>query len=390
MMAPRRYIHLDEARLRHGDRVERFAPMFYATDPLADAVVEALADRPRAERDALVERALREGIHAVSDAPDALVALFAELDRVPMWVDLSRAERGGRVFHRSGPLGGLVLGVHSLVLAYCSPAGNKPLVFSGRLEADAPRRLAETSRFVQAVTLPGAMRRHGEGFACTVKVRLVHAAVRRMLRLSGRFREDEWGAPINQADMAGTTLLFSHVVLDGLGRLGFHTTRSEREDLLHLWRYVGYLLGVNEGLRSTTEHEARNLWDLLASTQAPPDDDSRALAKALIESGVRAAQTPEELAHAERMRPVAYAISRTLIGDDFADRLGFPRTPLSLAIPAFRAVFRRAGKFAERVPGASDFLAAQGQRYWHDLVRQGLRGMPASFEMPDALAAKRD
>jgi hypothetical protein len=37
------------------------------------------------------------------------------------------------VFLRPGLLGGLVLGLRSLVYGYAAPAGNKPLVFSGRL-----------------------------------------------------------------------------------------------------------------------------------------------------------------------------------------------------------------------------------------------------------------
>jgi hypothetical protein len=46
------------------------------------------------------------------------------------------------VLLRTGFLGGIVLGFRSLVAGYCSPAGNKPLAFSGRLREAAPRRLS--------------------------------------------------------------------------------------------------------------------------------------------------------------------------------------------------------------------------------------------------------
>lgn len=385
MDIPTRYVRLDDARRRHGERVDRFGALFAEVDPLADAVVEALASLPRSARDALIDRCLSGGVAAVPEAPEPVRALFAELDRVPLWVDFERLERGARVFVRAGILGGLVLGSYSLVAGYCSPAGNKPLAFSGRLEEDAPRRLAETSRFVEAVTAPGGMRRGGAGFACTVKVRLVHASVRRMLERSPRWRARDWGAPINQADMAGTILLFSHVALDGLDKLGFHTTRAEREDLLHLWRYVAYVIGVKDELRCATADEAAALWDLLTSTQDPPDDDSRALARALLESPIQSARTPAALARARRMRPIGYTLSRYLLGDELADRLGYPPAPLALALPFGAALHRRATRATGAFPGLRERMTDAGRRYWRGVVELSLAGEPATFPMPDAL-----
>jgi len=380
---PTRYVRLDEARRRHGDRVERFGALFREVDPLADAAVAELAPRPREERTALVERMLSEGRSA--GLPSALTALLDELERVPMWVDFARLERGAEVILRAGILSGLVLGSYSLVAGYCSPAGNKPLVFSGRLEDDAPRRLAETGRFVEAVLARGGMRRHGPGLACTVKVRLVHASVRRMLAASPRWRHEDWGAPVNQVDMAGTILLFSHVLLDGLERIGFDVTRAEREDVLHLWRYVAYLIGVKDELRCATHDEAEALWDLLTSTQAPRNEDSRSLACALLDAGVRSAPDAAALARAERMRPVGYTLSRYLLGDDFADRLGYPPAPVVAALPLAASAHRRMGALLRRVPTVHDRMVAGGRRYWREVVTLGLAGVPATFPMPEGL-----
>ena len=50
-----------------------------------------------------------------------------------------------------------------------------------------------------------------------------------MILRSGRWDAERWGAPINQHDMAGTQLLFSLAVLEGLRTLGFRiTTTSPR------------------------------------------------------------------------------------------------------------------------------------------------------------------
>lgn len=384
---PTRFVHLDAARSRHGDRVDRFGQYLLQGDPLGDAAAEALSPLARLQRTDLVERCLRLGHPAVPEAPEALRALMDAVTTVPLWVDFDRLDRGGRVFLRSGILGGIVLGSCSLVAGYCSPAGNKPLMFSGRLEVDVPRRLAETSRFVQVVSQPGGMRPGAEGFAATVKVRLIHSAVRRMLLRSPGWYTEAWGLPINQADMVGTTLLFSLLVLDSLDKLGLIIPQAEREDLLHLWRYNAYVIGVDAGLSFATESEARTLWDLLSSTQGPPDDDARALARALIESGDQRAKTARDYARALRARQVGYALSRYLIGDDYADHLGFPRSVLGeKALHGFRRVNRRVWSVLRAVPALPLATPEAGARYWNTITQQALAGVPASFAMPDRLA----
>ena len=383
MEFPTRYVKLAEARRRYGDRVDRFGRFLLAGDPLADAAVDALAPLARGERDALVDRCLALGVDAVPDAPEALRALFAQLDHVPFWVDFERVDRGGRAFLEAGLLGGLVLGTYSLVAGYCSPAGNKPLMFSGRLASDVPRRLAETSRFVEVVAAAGGMRRYAEGFRACVKVRLMHAAVRRGLLRSPKWNTAAWGVPINQADASGTTLLFSYVLVDGLDKLGHVMSDADVEDFLHLWRYAGHVLGVDHELLAATRAEAATLWDLLSTTQDPPDDDARALADALIRSGRLAARTSDEADAAEKRIPFAYALSRYLVGDTYADQLGYPRSSWRHVFPAFRALNAAALGRARALGPVERLFYEAGRRYWRDVTTMALRGVPAAFSMPD-------
>lgn len=386
MKFPSRYVHLDAARRRHGDRVDRFGAFLTVGDGAADAALDALADRPRLERDALFDRCLTSGVGSVPDAPDAVRALFASVDHVPYWVDRARLDRGGRAFLESGVLGGIVLGAGSLVAGYCSPAGNKPLIFSGRLASDVPRRLAETSRFVEVVSAPGGMRRDAEGLRACVKVRLMHASIRRALLRSPKWRLDDWGVPINQCDSCGTLLLFSHTVHGWLARLGHVMTPQERDDFLHLWRYAGYLLGVEEELLCATHEEAAAQWDLLSTTQEPPDDDARSLARALMESGRLAARTSDQEDAARKRIPFAYALSRYLIGDAYADALGYPKSRWGYAFPVAREL-HAAGLGRLRTLGPAGHLAFEfGQRYWRDVTRAALKGVPAAFSMPDDVA----
>jgi hypothetical protein len=383
MQFPSRYVKLDDARRRHGDRVDRFGRFLLLGDPLADAAVASLAHLPRAEREALVDRALADGIDRVPDAPPALRALFEQLDHVPFWVDFERIERGGRAFLESGLLGGLVLGAFSLVAGYCSPAGNKPLTFSGRLAGDVVRRLAETSRFVEVVSRSGGLRRAAEGYRACVKVRLMHAAIRTALLRSPKWDTSAWGVPINQADSSGTLLLFSLTVVEGLEKLGHVMPARDVEDFLHMWRYAGYVMGVDHELLCASRTDAAALWDLLSTTQDPPDDDARALARALIESGRLAARTSDEVGAAEKRIPFAYALSRYLIGDAYADQLGFPRSSWRHVFPAFRALNMEAGGRLRSFAPVENLAVEAGRRYWREVTAVALRGVPAGFSMPD-------
>ncbi|HZX41987.1 MAG TPA: hypothetical protein VFE93_09130, partial [Myxococcaceae bacterium] len=153
-MLPSRFVHLDQARRRFGARVDRLGTFLGAGDPAADAAVDALAGRTPQERERLVDQALTGDVRSL---PGELRAWSASLSALPFWADLDRARRGGEVLLRTGFFGGVVLGFRSLVAGYCSPAGNKPLVFSGRLREAAPRRLSETSRFVSLVYQPGSL-----------------------------------------------------------------------------------------------------------------------------------------------------------------------------------------------------------------------------------------
>ena len=382
-MTPSRLVHLEQARARFGERADRLGPLLSLGDPPADAAVEALADVGPRVRESLVTRVLSLG--SPQRAPEALRRFREGLLEVPFWVDYPRAARGGAVLLRTGIFGGLVLAFRSLILGYCSPAGNKPLVFSGRLRASAARRLSETGRFVQAVYLADGLRPGAPGFVATARVRLMHAQVRRLLVASPRWDSGQWGRPINQLDMAGTVLLFSLVVVDGLRRFGFKFSPEEVSDVLHLWRITGWLLGVREDLLASTEAEARGLWDLIRLTQAPPDEDSRALALALLESPRTEARSPAEVSRAEAVTAFGHGVARFLVEDSYADALGLQKNGWRFLVPALRGLVSGAGRVLGRIPGADELRFQAGLRYWQHVVEVGLGDADATFALPEAV-----
>ncbi len=382
MPYPTRFVNLDAARARFGARVDRLAPYFSAMDPLADDAVAEMATLPPGHGFRALDQALTGGLRP--DTPRAIRTLVESLEDVPPWADEQTLDRAGELLMRSGVLGGLVLAAKSIVHGYASPAGNKPLVMSGRLLEQAARRLNETSRFVQAVCRPGGMRRFGDGFVITVKVRVMHAQVRRMCLSSGRWDAAAWGAPVNQHDMAATTLLFSLALLEGLRTFGVAFGDDEAERYMHLFRYVGHVIGVDARLLPTGQLDGMNLAELIYTTQGAPDDDARALVKALMHSGI--AQTGDRGRDA-RTTAVGYGLCRGLVGDELADQLGVPRDSYRFALPAMRAMTRAAEAVRLRVPAAHRTAVEQGTRYWDRVVTVGLAGATAEFRLPERHAA---
>ena len=382
-MIPTRFQNAARARELYGDRADRLAAFLLRCDPPADAAVEAIASMTPGRGWALLKRAIAGGIASVPEAPEAFRDLFRELERVPAWVDWPTLDRGGEVLMRAGFFGGAVLGTASLIYGYSSPGGNKPLVFAGGLRGGSiGRRLGETSRFVEATCSPGGLRRGAPGYDATVRVRVMHAQVRRLLRDSGRWRTEAWGEPINQHDMVSTSLLFSFAVIEGLRRLGFRLSQREVDDNLHLRRYSSHLMCVDPELLPASEGDAQRLWHLVELTEGEPDDDSRALTHGLLDSALAHARTPAERRQAERIVEVSRTFCRALIGDAQADRLGVPRSPLRHALPALRLAIDRFERARLASPALERRAVETGRRYWASAVAQNLGRSPAEFAPP--------
>ncbi|MGV3621509.1 MAG: oxygenase MpaB family protein [Archangium sp.] len=342
-------------------------------DPLADAVMDELVARPRDEQESLIARMLSS---TPGELPPALEAMHVWLRETPFWFDEARANAGGQVLLRNGLLAGFVLGFKSLVLGYCSPAGNKPLAFSGRLTTDVNQRLAETARFVEAVSHAGGIRFGAPGFVATVRVRLIHARVRHALRNSKVWHDEQWGTPINQYDMAATVLLFSSVLIEGLRDLGVPVSADEEAANLHLWRAVGRLMGVDEELLSTSAQEAAVLWQSINATDGEPDVDSRRLTHALILDGANRGEAPPAATD------FAYAICRHLIGSKRAEQLGLPRSAWDIAPAIMKRLIGSVGSVARHVPGARDGALWLGANYWRKTVELTFGQREVPFELP--------
>ncbi len=366
------------ARLHHDD--PRFALLrqaLFEADPLADAVASLLHDQPSAR--AALEAAIERGIDAVPDAPAPLRALFAAIDRPRPWLDRAALRLATDTMLRVGVTGTYALGGASLMSGYLSSGGVKPLAATGALVRNAERRLAETNKFVRDIATSGDVSRFSDGIKTTIRVRIMHAMVRRRLEASPAWRADAWGTPINQHDMVGTNLQFSVVYVSGLAALGYVLSRREREAVMHLWRYVGAVIGVREDLLPTTLAEGLELVWILLQTEEGPDDDSRALARALLGAFHRSRPTRARWMAGRFEGRFLAGYARFILGRTSADALHLPddrwrHAPLVI-VPA-RLALESLRSF---VPGARERQLERGRQLIEQQALESLEGRPATF-----------
>jgi ER-bound oxygenase mpaB/B'/Rubber oxygenase, catalytic domain len=214
-----------------------------------------------------------------SDVENEMSAFLRKHSTLPPWVDKEQLKRGQDVFLAYLPVATLSLYYRSLVAGFSIPKIAAVVRATAYLAPPSRpdqvlQRLLDTGELTTAciglgldALLPG-----GAGWRTALHVRFLHAKVRRALlkrRGEKRWNVEEYGIPINQEDMAGTLLAFSVNVLFGIDLIaGVSLSDRERLDYLALWRYIGFLLGVE------TEGEERtaNVGRPAAFEDLPPLD----------------------------------------------------------------------------------------------------------------------
>jgi hypothetical protein len=112
----------------------------------------------------------------------------------------------------------------------------------------------------------------------------MHALVNHAFETNGRWDVDHWGQPINQTDQAATLGLFNGALLLGVRLLGVRVTRAESRAIMHLWKYVGWLIGVNEDWLCDSEIEQHRLNYHMLVTQSSVSAAGPQLANAIVEA----------------------------------------------------------------------------------------------------------
>lgn len=175
---------------------EQLTPLRQLGDPEADELLERLVthEGPNLGEDLFgIEIVDRAGGTTQSDL--LVEDFFARYSNPPEWLDTSKLQRGQDVFITYAPAAGATLFYVSLVGGFSAPLVTKVLRATGYLTAAPPRvarRLAETGHMICECLLSGALAPGGDGWKAVLRVRFLHARVRRALKSRSYYRANEW------------------------------------------------------------------------------------------------------------------------------------------------------------------------------------------------------
>jgi hypothetical protein len=165
--------------------------------------------------------------------------------------------------------------------------------------------------------------------------------------------------PINQYDLGSTVGIFSTSFLLHLRLLGVRVSREDSLAVMHLWAYTGWLMGVEDAWLPHTERDGRRLLYHFLAYDPPPDANTRALAKALIDM-TDDVWTGSWRRRYERER--ALSVSTWLLGPAAMHDLGLPARPPWFGV-ARLGTNVLGSQLLGRVPAGRRRLVARGDRH---------------------------
>jgi hypothetical protein len=371
------------------DLATAFGRAMNTGDRLGDAYIDAAFASPkgksRARKD--VNAALEGGIDSVSDPSPELVALFAQIDTDPEWVDWAKVEHGAEVFRRYKelyPYFGMVT-----FPGYTLESITKPLVLTGAYTGgSAFGRFLETCRFWTDTTEPGALRPGGVGRRSAVFVRTLHSMIRHTLLPHPEWDRAKLGMPISQFGMFGTLLLSSFAPGQQLKLVGYRPTDADVEAMMHHWRYVGYLMGAEAPWYPETVTDGFLAQLLLSLSDTPkPGKDSDELCRSFMDTfrPPADARGPRKvlgtLNYRAQLGHARFYLGKKSFADTGLPDPGLWRyAPLARILPNFtRETMRR------HVPGVAGRIDQTNRRARQEFLRQNLEGGEAKFKPVDKL-----
>ena len=193
-----------------------------------------------------------------------------------------------------------------------------------------PRRIRETAQMIMNVMCPGglvAAGRVGIGVHSTQKVRVMHAVIRYMVEHDSSTAANptepelrkKFGRPINQEDLAFTLLTFSYVAVRSFVKLGVRMTDADKNNYVHCWNVVGFLMGIREELLPADYAESQKLYEAIREHQAGASKAGQALTAALM-------NLLEQLMP-DGTRHLPVSLTRYLVGTETAAMLGLRQPP---------------------------------------------------------------
>ncbi|KIV97906.1 hypothetical protein PV10_01606 [Exophiala mesophila] len=332
---------------------------------------------------------LKRDLYAVlrdnHDKHPKLQELWDEVNTVPDWVDWEQIARGQDVFYRYGAatltglayqslLGGM--GANRVVEVLARTGGFSVKVAKHRL-FETTQHILECTRSLESIQ-PG-----GDGFASSLRVRLLHAAVRRRIMKLAQTRPEyysveEFGIPINDLDCIATIGTFSSTIIWlSLPRQGIWLRQQEILDYIALWRLIAHYVGTPTEWFETPAR-AKAMMETLIMNEINPTETSKILAANIIRCLESAPPTYASRSFLE-------VNARWLNGNELCDALGLGRPSLWYwAIMAGQCIFFMSICYLYRSIPSLDRrkVTALKRAFWMWIVegKYGLGGQQSVFD----------
>ncbi len=302
-------------------------------DPAGDAAMASLAGYDHGEVREILRAGMDQDFEVLKSAPAPMREFFESMVD-PEWLDRSQFMPGRRMFHRNA---NIVLGsfVGGTLIEGFSTNISKSFFITGRVRDQGVRRLQQNNRHLVESFLPGGLERHGDGWKLSVRLRLIHCQVRRLLSESDEWDEEAWGIPLSSAHLGFALTAFSARLLKHMKRLGASYTDEERDSFMEVWRFIGYLMGIPETILFEKYEDALKLFEIGGMCEPEPGVESISMANSLINSAPLFAGLTEPKER-RKFAKYIYGVSRAVIGNKLANQLKYPPTSTIGVLVFFR------------------------------------------------------
>lgn len=311
----------EKARAVNPELAEKYIEQTTIDDPQADSVIDVLAAYSPGEVNRHIKSAMQQD---GKGGPSILRDFFDGMGEPPAWFDPKALFPGYRAFHAHSDL--FIPAFFLVTVRNAATLIAKSFFASGRvLGGFGMRRIRQNTRHFIEIMMPGALERHGDGWKLSVRIRLVHAQLRRLIREESGWDESVFGAPLSSAHIALASANFSATMLSHAEILGAKLDDETRNGFMQAWRYASWLIGAPEHLLFEGDYEKTLEFARLATLCEPsPNEESAAIANALIEALPLIAGETDFAKHDAMLKHVC-RVSRAVLGDELSDQLQIPK-----------------------------------------------------------------
>lgn len=403
---------------------DRLNKNFLTADKPADDLAIKMATDASIKSD--YELAIRQGINAVADPCDELVAFIESAEQLPEFLNRESIELGGSVFRKNlNAITFFMYGVPVIAIQAASVGIGAAAVFKERPKGKAIplaehdvlgdpsnlMRFIETFKWFNQIAKPGCSTRFGHAFAEHCRIRIVHGYVRRAINnnlMDWNYNPpvgwdiDKLGVPLSGAE--GCVVVTTVAAAIDSARRNNSLKVSDREiEALYQWaNYVSFMQGVPQDMLFGTAEETRVDFSayMLSINGECYREFTEKFYSGILDVHLETAMFPQSVALQKLIDGIIRASLHNTYGDRYCSYYGIPVPSkalrrlfsglekgsqgvnlLSRCIPALKGLLDKNGEYLW------DEVFVQAEHYLKDLGRDSVVSGVNNTHVTDAVSS---